>query len=472
MPISGNSASTPSPSSGASSSTQRNRKDMNRVIFHIDMNSYFASVAQQMNPLLRGKPIGVGGKPGTRGIIAAASLEAKKRGVKTAMSAYEALRLCPELIIVDGDMDAVVETTNRFLDIFRRYTDEVEVFSVDEAFLDVTDWHERYGGPVKMARMIKADMRRELGECITASIGIAENKLLAKLASDLQKPDGIVILHRHCERNGVKRSNLDGNGIALSSPRVLGAPPRNDDFKNVRFESFDALAKTLPLTDLCGIAERLRIRLERIGIATIEELGRAPVGALIDEFGPIAGTKIHLMGNGEDPSPVISVVDSPKSFGHSYPMPADVTDREILRKTLFPLAEKVARRMRREGFSGRHIGVYVRYYDFSGTGEGMMRKNFTDDGLEIFRAAWKLARPLVGTRPARPLGGHVSEISHRGQIPLFPADRRRVALIDAADEVNDRYGERTVEPLVTLGMILKRHVSGFHHALPVSVKRK
>jgi len=426
---------------------------MNRVIFHIDMNSYFASVAQQMNPLLRGKPIGVGGKPGTRGIIAAASREAKKRGVKTAMSAYEALRLCPELIIVDGDMDAVVETTNRFLDIFRRYTDEVEVFSVDEAFLDVTDWHERYGGPVKMARMIKADMRRELGECITASIGIAENKLLAKLASDLQKPDGIVVLSKSSSSTGLFVR------IGLSDP-------------GVRFETFDEITKTLPLTELCGIAERLRIRLERIGITTIEELGRAPVGALIDEFGPVAGTKLHLMGNGEDPSPVISVVDSPKSFGHSYTMPADVTDREILRKTLFALAEKVARRMRREGFSGRHIGVYVRYYDFSGTGEGMMRKNFTDDGLEIFRAAWKLARPLVGTRPARLLGVHVSEISHRGQIPLFPADRRRVALIDAADEVNDRYGERTVEPLVTLGMILKRHVSGFHHALPVSVKRK
>lgn len=450
---------------------------MNRIIFHIDMNSYFASVAQQMNPLLRGKPIGVGGKPGTRGIIAAASREAKKRGVKTAMSAYEALRICPELIIVDGDMDAVTETTNRFLDIFRRYSDEVEVFSVDEAFLDVTDWCRRYAietcntqhetlisGAIRMARMIKADMRRELGEYITCSIGIAPNKLLAKLASDLQKPDGIVVLSRK------NPSTPPPSGVAQGIFSIYPERSRRTT-DDIRFETFDTLARTLPLTDLCGIAERLRVRLERLDITTIEGLGRAPIGALIDEFGPVMGTKLHLMGNGEDPSPVISVVDSPKSFGHSYTMPTDIIDRDILRTTLYTLAEKVARRMRREGFSGRHIAAYVRYHDFTGAGDGLMRKTYTDDGLEIFRACWRLAKPLVGIRPARLLGIHVSEIARRGQIPLFPADRRRVALIDAADSINNRYGERTIEPLTTLGMTLKRHVSGFHHALPVNITR-
>lgn len=287
---------------------------MSRVIFHIDMNSYFASVASQMNPQLRGKAIGVGGKPGTRGIIAAASREAKARGVKTAMSAYAALRACPELLIVDGDMRAVTDLTNRFLAIFRRYTDEVEVFSIDEAFLDVTDWHERFGGPVELARRIKDDIRRELGECITCSIGIAENKLLAKLASDLKKPDGLVVLDR-------------------------------------------------------------------------------------------------------------------------------------------------------EGFAGRHVGAYVRYGDFwSGAGDGVTTNSYTDDGLAVFRLAWQLLRRPLAVRPVRALGITVSDLSRAGQLPLFDRDRRRAALLAAADDVNDRYGERTVEPLATAGAVLKRHVSGFKTA--------
>ena len=402
-----------------------------RTIFHIDMNSYFASVAEQMNPHLRGKAIGVGGKPGTRGIIAAASREAKLRGVKTAMSAYEALRACPELLIVDGDMDAVLDITNKFLTIFRRYTDEVEVFSVDEAFLDVTGWHARWGGPVALAQRIKDDIRREIGECITCSVGIAENKLLAKLASDLKKPDGLVVL------------------------------TKND---------FRSLAITLPVTELCGIAERLARRLDVFGIKTVADLGRADMNLLVDEFGPVMGTKLWMMGRGEDPSPVVSVVDSPKSFSHSYTLPTDTTDRAALHGVLFALAEKVARRMRREGFAGRHIGGYVRYGNFSGAGDGLTMKTYTDDGLVIYRTIKNLLRPHLVAAPVRALGVSVSDLGHHGQLPLFDDIRRRRALLTAADDINNRYGERTLEPVGTLGVLLKRHVSGFHHALPVSVK--
>lgn len=398
---------------------------MRRVIFHIDMNAYFASVAQQLNPLLRGKPIGVGGKPGTRGIIAAASREAKLRGVKTAMNAYEALRVCPELIIVDGDMDAVNEMTRRFLEIFRRYTDEVEVFSIDEAFLDVTDWHERFGGPIELTQKIKADIRRELGECITCSVGIAENKLLAKLASDLKKPDGLVVMTK---------------------------------------KYFDDLAPTLLVTEICGIAERTARRLEVLGVKTVAELGRADAGVLVDEFGPSLGTWLHRAGNGEDSSRVISVVSSPKSFGHSYTLPRDTTDRDELRRILFALAEKVGRRMRREEFAGRHIGVYARYCDFSGAGEGVTLKTYSDDGLAIFRIAWQAIQPLLAIRPVRALGVTVSDLSRAGQLPLFDHDRRRAALLSAADDLNDRWGERTVEPLGTAGVVLRRHVSGFKTA--------
>lgn len=397
-----------------------------RVIFHIDMNAYFASVAQQMNPLLRGRAIGVGGKPGTRGIIAAASREAKARGVKTAMSAYAALRACPELLIVDGDMRAVTDLTERFLAIFRRYTDEVEVLSIDEAFLDVTGWHERFGGPIALARRIKEDIRRELGECITCSVGIAENKLLAKLASDLEKPDGLVVLDR---------------------------------------KRFDELACTLPVTEICGIAGRIGARLERLGVRTLAELGRTDTGVLVDGFGPSLGLWLHRAGNGEDSSRVISVVASPKSFGHSYTLPRDTDDRGELRRILFALAEKIGRRMRREGFAGRHVGAYVRYGDFwSGAGEGVTTNSYTDDGLAVFRLVWQLLRRHLAVRPVRALGITVSDLSHAGQLPLFDRDRRRAALLAAADDLNDRYGERTVEPLATAGAVLKRHVSGFKTA--------
>lgn len=407
---------------------------MRRIIFHIDMNSYFASVAAQANPFLRGKAFGVGGKPGTRGIIAAASREAKKRGVKTTMNSYEALRICPELEIIHGDPRMYSDITNRFLRIFRRHTEEVEVFSLDEAFLDLTGWVRTLPEAVAVAWKIKTEMREELGDELTCSVGIAENKLLAKLGSDRKKPDGIVVL----------------------TPAVVRQ-----------------LWPTLPVTDLCGIGGQLSARLSRrFGVATAGDLGAVPVNKFIDEFGPVMGYHLHLMGRGEDPSPVISTVAAAKSYSHSYTLPRDLTDRDELRKVLFALAEKVCRRMREDGACGRLISAYVRYGDFTGAGGRTTLASPIDDGLALFREGWRIVKPLIALKPVRLFGIGVGDVRPaQRQASLFEKDNKRRRVLAAADAANDKWGERTVEPAATAGTVLKRHVSGFHHALPVHVRR-
>ncbi|MEK7072819.1 MAG: DNA polymerase IV [Patescibacteria group bacterium] len=444
---------------------------MKRIILHIDMNSYFASVASQANPFLRGTTFGVGGKPGTRGIIAAASREAKKRGVKTAMNAYEALRICPELEIIHGDPRMYSEITNRFLRIFRRHTEEVEVFSIDEAFLDLTGWVGRQTSPspssqegaaqvfppsceegdggsamivdaIRLAREIKAEMHEELGDQLTCSIGIAENKLLAKLGSDMKKPDGIVVL----------------------TPAVVAK-----------------LWPTLPVTDLCGIGNRIGPRLlDRFGVSTAADLGAVPVDKLIDEFGPVMGYHLHLMGRGEDSSPVISTIAAAKSYGHSYTLPRDLhpstgsrqADRNELRKVLFTLAEKVCRRMREDDACGRLVSVYVRYGDFTGDGGRTTLTSPINDGLALFREGWRIVKPLIAMKSVRLLGISIGDIRPaEQQSSLFEKDNKRRQVVVAADAANDKWGECTVEPTTIAGTVLKRHVSGFHHALPVHVRR-
>jgi len=405
-----------------------------RVIFHIDMNSYFASVAQQANPFLVGKPIGVGGKPGTRGIIAAASREAKKRGVKTAMNAYEALRICPELEIVDGDPGAYEHITEDFLRIFRRYTDAVEVFSIDEAFLDVTGWHARWGGPEALAKRIKADMRREIGERITCSIGIASTKILAKLASDMKKPDGLV---------------------------------------RIRREDVSIVLAFSEITDICGLAERMRRRLATIGIHDLIDLGLAPITRLTVTFGPVMGAKLWLLGRGEDLSTVAQEENDPKSFGNSYTLPEDTVNPRVMRETLAKLCEKACRRMRAEGYLAGNVSAFVRYSDFSHGGDGTRLGEPTDDPLPVLEAAWKCVLPHICRSGVRMLGIQLHDLSpDNGQLRLWPEDgARRRRLLHALDAVNARYGHDSLHSAATTGVKLKRHVSGFKYGTGV-MKRK
>ena len=294
-----------------------------RIILHLDMNAFFASVEQQANPALRGKPIAVIGSNG-RTVITTASYEARKFGVKTGMAIWEAKRQCPQIILVVGDNRKYTYTSTRIFNMMLDYTPLVEVFSIDEAFLDVTHSLKIFGTPERIAYLMKARIKQSFG--LTCSIGIGPNKLLAKLASDMKKPDGLTII-------------------------------RPDEVSQV--------LEPLPIKDLCGVGSRMERHLNLLGIKTIGELGRFPVDILKRKFG-VNGQHLHDMGLGIDHSPVVpaSDQDKVKSVGHSMTLRRDVSRRQDILKYLLQLSEMVGRRARRYGVSGKTIHLYVRYADF------------------------------------------------------------------------------------------------------------
>lgn len=393
-----------------------------RTILHIDMNSYFATVEQQANPFLRGKPVGVKGSHAKRTIIAAASVEAKKYGVKTAMPEHEARKVCPDLIVVVGDPKKYSFVTKKFIEIFDRYTDVVEIFSIDEAFLDVTETAKFFGGAEKMARSIKSDIRREIGEWLTCSVGIGPNKFLAKLGSDLEKPDGLVIIN---EKNK------------------------------------DKILLSCNLTDFCGIASRIEKRLKYLNIFSVQDLRNADDLKLRKEFG-VYGLKIKKMAWGTDSAKVGVWQDQPeaKSFGHSRTLNRDVTKKEEIQGQLYLLSEKVAKRMRNEGYHGKEVGVWLRFKDFTGTGKRKRIGYWVNDGYEIYSTATKILDALNIWQPVRAMGVYVTRISKDVPYPLFEKDRQRERIVEMMDEVNNKYGEDTLFKGVLLDFPFKEIVSG------------
>lgn len=385
-----------------------------KTILHLDMNSYFATVEQQSNPFLRGKPICVAGKgSGERTVCAAASIEAKKYGIKSGFGIWQAKKLCPNIIVVPADYSKYQFISQQIFKILESYTPLVEVFSIDEAFMDVTQtashtskvWERQR----QIAEQIKMRIQEEIGDYLKCSIGIAPNKLLAKLASEMVKPDGLTII-------------------------------RSQDIDTI-------LAKT-PIEDLCGIGFRLKKRLNNLGIYTAKELGEFPEKSLIKIFGPHLGTLLHNMGRGRDDSPVLPYYQVPeeKSFGHSYTLPRNITALQDAKKVLLKLSEKVGRRMRQKGFMGRTLHLYLRFFDFSGFGQRVTLSKYINDGFTIYRVAEGLLGRYMGVKPIRMLGISVSNVLHTNQIslPLLQEDIREEKVLRTLDKINDKYGEFTV----------------------------
>jgi len=281
--------------------------DWPRIIMHLDMNAFFASVEQQANPELRGKPIGVIGRGRT--VVTTASYAARAFGVKTGMNTWEARRACPQIIFVVGDNRKYADTSTRIVALMHDYTPLVEVFSIDEAFLDVTGSLSLFGSAERITALLKERIRREFG--LTCSVGIAPNKLLAKLASDMQKPDGLTII-----------------------------PP----------DRIAEVLEHLPVNELCGIGSKVQRQLARLGIRTCGQLGRFSVDILKRRFGVI-GERLSRMGRGIDESPVIPPEDEEavKSVGHSMTLDRDICGREHLLKYVLQLSEMVGHRARRHG---------------------------------------------------------------------------------------------------------------------------
>ena len=382
-----------------------------RTILHVDMDAYFASVEQKANPHLRGKPIMVCGDPNGRSVVTTSSYEARAWGVKTGMTLWEARKTCPQGILLPCDPDKYVEVSLNLLSIYKGFTPAVEVFSIDESFLDITGTERLFGSPLQLAEKLKKRIRDETG--LTCSVGIASTKLLAKLASDMRKPDGLFWL---------------------------------------KDEEVSRFLEDLPISEICGIGPKLTLYLNKLGIRTCGELSRYPVELLEDGFGKI-GIYLHRMALGLDEGPVLLTEsgireeeEKVKSVGHSITLPKDTYNREVAKNYLLSLSEQVARRLRRKHYKGKTVSLVIRFPDFSHFSQQKTIKEFIDDAREIYQTALSLLEQInVETLGIRLVGVSVSNlIKGVGQLSLFRKEWREQMLLEAMDKVNDRYGEFTL----------------------------
>ena len=377
---------------------------MDRIILHIDMDAFFISVEQRDIPALRGKPAAVCGSL-SRSVVTSATYEARPFGIRAGMSTQEAKRRCPQLILVEGNHSKYTETAARIFSILKKFTPLVEVASVDEAYLDITGSLLLYNSPFHIAQSIKSQIRER--EHLTCSIGVAPNKLLAKLGSRLKKPDGLVVIKK---------------------------------------ENVEEVLKDLPVSKLNGIGPKLAEALNSINIITCGQLGKFPVSVLSKRFGVI-GERLHEMGLGLDDSPVVPFdeEEDAKSISHSVTLEEDTSDPNILRKVLLQLSEKVSRRMRREGFFGKRIAITVRYSDFFTFSKQKTLSKWVNSGNEIFKLSSEIFESIPHPKPIRLLGVGVSLLKKEWcQLDLFEKKEKKDNLLEAMDRVNERFGDWTL----------------------------
>jgi DNA polymerase-4 len=382
-----------------------------RFIVHVDMDAFYAAVEQRDNPAFRGKPVVVGADPkggAGRGVVAACSYEARTFGIHSALPISLAYRKCPHAVFVRGDMKKYGRISRQIFAILERFTPDVEPISIDEAFLDITGSYHLFGSPEDTCRRIKAAVRRETG--LTASIGMAPNKMTAKIASDLEKPDGLVVVSR--------------KGLL--------------DFLH-----------PLPVEKLWGVGKRTLEALQGLNIHTIGDLSRWEQEDMAGRLGK-AGMHVWRLANGLDPREV-RAEGAAKSIGHEYTFAEDEIDRERIEDVLMWLSEKVSRRMRRQGYKGRTVTLKIRLADFSTfTRAATLARatNFVDD---LYRCAFrKLGEFKPGHRPIRLIGIQVSNLEHEErQLGLFSGQgtdaEKKECLHSAVDAIKDRYGESAIK---------------------------
>jgi DNA polymerase-4 len=373
-----------------------------RTILHVDLDAFFASVEQRDRPELRGKPVIVGGDPRGRGVVSAASYEARRFGVHSAMSLREAVRRCPDGVFLPVDGRRYQQASREVMAILRRFTPQVEPISIDEAFLDVTGSRQLFGDGRAIAVAIKAAIREDVD--LPVSVGVATTKLVAKIASDLRKPDGLVVVE-------------PGEEAAFLAP--------------------------LPISRLWGVGEKTAVALADYGVRTIGDLAALSPDLLVRRFGKHGGS-LASRARGVDEDRVHEG-DPAKSVGHEHTFDVDTSDREIIERTLLAMSDGVAGRLRSAGVRASTIAVKIRDSSFRTITRQRTLPEPTDMTDPIFRAAVELARPEVRGIRVRLLGVSASNLGGREQLGLFPSDEpRRRAAIEAADTIRRRYGERAV----------------------------
>jgi DNA polymerase-4 len=370
-----------------------------RVIVFLDMNAFFVNVEARAKPWLRGKPVLVVGSRKERSVVAACSYETRAFGVKSGMPSEEARRLCRAAVVVPADIPKYTHALREVATRAHHYTPVVEIASIDELALDVTTTFRRWGTPRDCAAAFQREVREELG--LPCSLGVAPNKMLAKMAAGLEKPNGLTVL---------------------------------------RPSQLEPFLEELPTTELPGIGDKLGEHLRRLGASTCGQLGRLPLSRLKARFG-IVGDVLQDMGRGIDRRPLTAHYDyeEAKSVGNTITLNRDTYDPLDLRRTFLWLCERVGRRLRGEGYCGRCVYAVARYPDFYTVGRSHRLSRYVDEGMDIFRAAWPLLPGDIAERGVRMLGVSASMLLYHCK-PGNLFEVRRDRLTATLDELNRRYG--------------------------------
>ena len=379
-----------------------------RSILHVDLDAFYAAVEVRERPELAGRPVVVGADPRGgrgRGVVAAASYEARAVGIHSAMPISQAFRRCPGAVYLRPRMRLYATVSTRFMAILERYTDLVEPLSIDEAFLDVTASRALFGDGEAIAHRIKRDVRREEG--ITASIGVAPSKFVAKIASDLRKPDGLVV--------------VPPDGVA-------------------------AFLEALPVQRLWGAGPRAMAGFRQLGVTSIGAVARLPLARVVETFGDGLGAHFHALARGDDPRAVVPERRR-KSVGHETTFLEDVHDRAVVRRTLLALVEEVGRRLRRAGLRGQVVHLKLRSADFT----TLTRQATLPVAADTTDAIWPAAERLLekaddGAQAIRLVGVSVSLFDGERQLTLFepPGLERARRVARAVDSLVDRFGPGVV----------------------------
>lgn len=393
---------------------------MQRWIMHIDMDAFYASIEQHDNPALKGLPVIVGG--GARGVVSASSYEARAFGVRSAMPMFQARRLCPEGVFVRGRMGRYAEVSRMVMDVLHRFSPAVEKASIDEAYLDASGLTRVFGPVESMAADLKAAVRQSTG--LTCSVGLAPVKFLAKIASDMNKPDGLTIMHP---------------------------------------ENIPAFLARLPVSDIPGIGKKTLPALHGLGIRVASDVTRYPKEFWVRKFGKMGGVLYDRAGGKDERE--VTPFEPPKSESAENTFEEDTADKDVLETWLLRQSERVGRSLRKQGLAGRTVTLKVKYEDFTSLTRAKTLPAPTNVTTVIFSTAAALLDELDPRRKLRLIGVGVSHFGDEGEKPPVPmakqlsllggdaeektpepgADIARQSALDAAmDAVRDKFGNNMV----------------------------
>jgi len=379
---------------------------MARCIFHIDLDAFFVSVEQALNPQLKGKPVIVGGDPESRGVVASASYEARPFSIHAGMPSSKARRLCPQAIFIRSHFSLYKDASAKFMEILGDFSPYIEPLGLDEAYLDVTGCEEPYGSPRQLALAIKERTYKELN--ITASVGIATCKVVAKIASDLCKPDGLLEI----------------------------APGEEQAFLN-----------PLPVAKLPGVGKKTEQPLKEMGVTTIGELASLPLDTIKRQFGA-TGAVIHSYARGIDDREVEAPGEA-KSISQQLTFASDTLDRNFLEANLHNLCQEVCQELRSQNKRAKCVAIRLRYSDFKTITRQVILKEASDVTQVIFAAAQQLLSKALAQqgKPIRLIGIRISSLVGEGkQLPMFDSGTEKPERLDKAiDKIRSKYGSTAIK---------------------------